>query len=239
MTRCSTGTGITSAFLITKRRGSGILASERWISPAGERPAHIRVCGAPSRRLPRRGPDKKVTGRNAMSIFRLASAGTSVFRGMRLVLALVAILAAGGGAVMAADTQPQSPAPTAAATTAATAAASTAASGSATVSTNAAAAFSFGFGSPAPAPAPAAEAAPAPAGAAPGATAAPPRTQSAMSMPTMGPYVPPSLVEPVSVAACRQCREGCFRDYGGPCADEACARALPLCMRNCWYAVCR
>lgn len=76
---------------------------------------------------------------------------------------------------------------------------------------------------------------------APAAPGAMPPEQAAMTFmpPPMPGFAPPRMMEPIAMAACRQCREGCFRDYGGPCADEACARALPLCMRNCWYAVCR
>lgn len=84
------------------------------------------------------------------------------------------------------------------------------------------------------APAPAAAG---PGGAVPGHPASPHQTQ-AMTAPYPH-FVPPRMLEPVAIAACRSCRENCFKDYGGPCADETCARALPLCMRNCWHAVCR
>ena len=75
----------------------------------------------------------------------------------------------------------------------------------------------------------------------PQALGAPPAAQATISFmpPPMPGFAPPRIMEPVAMAACRQCREGCFRDYGAPCADENCARALPLCMRNCWYAICR
>lgn len=71
----------------------------------------------------------------------------------------------------------------------------------------------------------------------------PPGAQATMSiawpMPGFGPGGLPQIIEPVAMVACRQCRETCFRDYGAQCRDENCRRALPLCMRNCWHAICR
>lgn len=155
-----------------------------------------------------------------MSLFFAASRRVSAFRGMAAALPLIAALLMLSPAAPAFAADPGSNA---------TQAAQGAVPAAPPAGTN-------GIMPMAP-PAPAAVAAAIPV------PAPPPASQAAMSiawpMPSFGPGRPPQIIEPVAVAACRQCREGCFRDYGAHCNDDTCRRSLPICMRNCWQAICR
>lgn len=155
-----------------------------------------------------------------MSLFFAASRRVSAFRGMAAALSLVAALLVLSPAAPAVAADP-GPAVT------------QAGHGGAPAAPSAVPAGALPTASPAPAAAAATLPVPVP----------PPGSQAAMSiawpMPPFAAGRPPQIIEPVAVAACRQCREGCFRDYGARCNDDTCRRSLPVCMRNCWQAICR
>lgn len=155
-----------------------------------------------------------------MSLFFAASRRVSAFRGMTAALSLIAALLVVSSAVPALADDPGP-------------AATQAAQGAVPTAPPAATTGIMPMAPPAPAAVAAALPVPVP----------PPASQATMSiawpMPPFAAGRPPQIIEPVAVAACRQCREGCFRDYGAQCNDDTCRRSLPICMRNCWQAICR